>query len=563
MLAPDLARSRVIAAPLAAEAQVSVIMIFLDAERFIAEAIESVLAQDFAGWELLLVDDGSSDAGTRIAKDFARRHPARIRYLDHPGHRNRGMSASRNAGIAASRAPLVAFLDADDVWRPEKLAQQVAIMNSQPAAGMVFGNSLYWSGWTGRAEDAKRDFVRRCGPREDVLVRAPFFLLTTLHAHPHSPPSMSSVLVRRELLEQIGGFEERFTGMCEDMAFQVKAFLQAAVYYSGCCWDSYRQHADSCCAVAERRGERRAAHLSFLRWTRGYLAERAVADPQLLQAVEEALFIDMHPFLARARPGYFYRKLRERFLAQARRRLPPQTRAALRRAQRALRRPWLALVRTLRLRWLWRVRPVHDEFGCYYGTPVDRFYIERFLAGHARDVRGHVLEIGDDTYTRRYGEGRVTSGDVLHAIAGNAAATIVADLTDAPHIASNRFDCIVFTQTLQCIYDFRAALRTLHRILKPGGVLLVTIPGVAHQISREERPYWGDFWRWTTLSAERMFAEVFPAECVQIRAHGNVLTSVAFLHGLVVEELRAKDFEHDDPAYELSICIRAVKPAAP
>jgi SAM-dependent methyltransferase len=119
---------------------------------------------------------------------------------------------------------------------------------------------------------------------------------------------------------------------------------------------------------------------------------------------------------------------------------------------------------------------------------------------------------------------------------------------------------VILTQTLQCIYDFRAALRTVHRILKPGGVLLATMPGVAHQISREERPYWGDYWRWTSMAAERVFGELFPPANVRVEPRGNVLVCIALLHGLVVEEMRAADFEHDDPDYELSLGVRAVKP---
>jgi SAM-dependent methyltransferase len=211
------------------------------------------------------------------------------------------------------------------------------------------------------------------------------------------------------------------------------------------------------------------------------------------------------------------------------------------------------------LRWLWRTTPLHGEFGCYYGTPVDRIYIEEFLARHRQDIRGRVLEIGDDTYSRRFGSSQVEHVDVLHAISGNPQATIVADLTDAPHIPDAHFDCIILTQTLQCIYDFRSALATLRRILRPGGVLLVTIPGVSHQISREERPYWGDYWRWTSMAAERSFGEVFPAGSFSIETRGNVLIAMALLQGLVAEELRPQDFEAYDPEYEVSILIRAVQ----
>ena len=152
---------------------VSVIMIFLDAQRFIVEAIDSVLAQTYPAWELILVDDGSSDDSTRIARGHAELRPGQVRYVEHEGHRNLGMSASRNAGIAASRGELIAFLDSDDVYRPEKHERQVAILRSRPRAAMVYGASQYWHSPTGEAADAVLDRPRRLGVTPDTLVEPP------------------------------------------------------------------------------------------------------------------------------------------------------------------------------------------------------------------------------------------------------------------------------------------------------------------------------------------------------------------------------------------------------
>jgi SAM-dependent methyltransferase len=206
-----------------------------------------------------------------------------------------------------------------------------------------------------------------------------------------------------------------------------------------------------------------------------------------------------------------------------------------------------------------RLKPISRVFGFDRGLCIDRYYIENFLAKHAEDIRGHVLEIGDDTYTRRFGGDRVARSDVLHVQEGNPKATIVADLTCADSIPSDTFDCIIFTQTLQFIYDVRAAIRHLHRILKPGGVLLATFPGIS-QISRYDMDRWGDYWRFTTLSARMLFEEVFPSGNVTVRAYGNVLAAVAFLHGLSAEELRREELDYHDPDYELIITLRALKP---
>jgi SAM-dependent methyltransferase len=212
-----------------------------------------------------------------------------------------------------------------------------------------------------------------------------------------------------------------------------------------------------------------------------------------------------------------------------------------------------------------RLQPIGEVFGVKRGQSVDRcidrYYITAFLARHAADIHGYVLEIADDTYTRRFGGDRVQCADILHAVPGNPAATIVADLTSATDVPSERFDCIILTQTLQYIYDVRAALHTVYRLLKPGGVVLVTVPGIS-QTSRYDAEQWGEFWRFTTLSARRLFGEVFPSQGMTIQGYGNVLVALAFLHGLLIEELRREELDYHDPDYELLITIRAQKPPA-
>jgi SAM-dependent methyltransferase len=241
-------------------------------------------------------------------------------------------------------------------------------------------------------------------------------------------------------------------------------------------------------------------------------------------------------------------------LILAARRLLPVT--ARRRIVRLMRWPPVGWVRFGSLR---RLKPISRSWGSDRGLPVDRYYIEQFLAPHAADIHGRVLEIKDDLYTSRFGGGRVTTSDVLHPEEGNPAATIIADLTRGDHMRSDTFDCIVLTQTLHLIYDVRAALTTLYRILKPGGVLLATVSGIS-KISREDMDRWGHHWSFTSRSAKQLFGEFFPPEQVQVEAYGNVLSTIAFLHGLASDDLRQNELDHVDPDYEMLIAIRAVKP---
>ena len=208
-----------------------------------------------------------------------------------------------------------------------------------------------------------------------------------------------------------------------------------------------------------------------------------------------------------------------------------------------------------------RLAPISRRWGKDRGgAPIDRYYIERFLAAHAADIRGRVLEVGDDTYTRRFGADAVERRDVLHAQPGNPQATIVADLArGGDELPAAVFDCVILTQVLSVISDPGAAVRTVHRILRPGGVVLATVPGIS-QVSRWDMERWGDYWRFTTLSARRLFEAGFPPELVSVAPHGNVLASIAFLHGLAAQDLRPDELDHNDPDYQLLITVRAVRP---
>ncbi|RPI32675.1 MAG: methyltransferase domain-containing protein [Chloroflexota bacterium] len=206
-----------------------------------------------------------------------------------------------------------------------------------------------------------------------------------------------------------------------------------------------------------------------------------------------------------------------------------------------------------------RVTPISRAFGFERGRPVDRYYIESFLAENAAEIAGRVLEVGDDQYTQEFGGSRVTQADIIDLKADNPKATLIADLTQADHLGGNLFDCFIFTQTLQFLYDVRAAIGTAYRILKPGGVLLASFP-VISQICRYDMDRWGDYWRFTNASVLRLLSEQFPQEQIQVRAHGNILTAICIMHGLAAEELTSEELDYHDPDYQIVITARAVKP---
>ena len=202
------------------------------------------------------------------------------------------------------------------------------------------------------------------------------------------------------------------------------------------------------------------------------------------------------------------------------------------------------------------VRPLSTEWGFDRGTPVDRYYIERFLAAHSADIRGRTLEVKSAEYTRRFGSA-VTQADVLDLDTKNADATLIADLAVGEGIPERAFDCFVLTQTLQFIYDLHAAVVQSHRLLRPGGVLLATVPIVSRIAPRYGLTT--DYWRFTAASCSRLFGDVFGAEQVTVSTHGNVFAGVAFLRGAAVEELPRRKLDVHDPYFPILATVRAVR----
>ena len=226
-------------------------------------------------------------------------------------------------------------------------------------------------------------------------------------------------------------------------------------------------------------------------------------------------------------------------------RIRPDQRKRLRRLVRPA---WLGTIR--------RTTPLSERHGYDRGTPVDRYYIERFLEEHRRDIRGRALEIKDSVYTDRFGAD-VDRRDVLDIDAANRRATIVGDLAAADGIAADQFDCFVLTQTLQFIYNVRAAIVHAHRVLRPHGVLLVTVPA-AGRMSPEDKPSL-DYWRFTATSCSSLFGEVFGAERITVRSYGNVLTAIAFLTGMAYEELSRRELDANDENFPVILGVRAIK----
>jgi glycosyltransferase involved in cell wall biosynthesis len=303
-------------------ARVSVVINFENAALFLQEAIDSVYAQSFSDWELILVDDGSGDGSAEIARAALHRDPDRVRYVQHPGGANRGMSASRNLGAAVSAGEYLAWLDADDVWFPQKLEQQVGILDTHPRAALVYGRTQHWHSWTGAAADRERDRVSYLGVEPNTLVEPPMLLRLALESRAPTP-GPGEFLVRRSSFERAGGFENEWRTLFEDQVFLAKLYLAEPVFVCDEAWIRYRRHDQSSTRLAGADG-RNALGLQYLDWLERYLRENGIRDRPVWRALRRKRGRYKHP-----RAYALARHLRSRGVAHSTRMLASTLRKRL------------------------------------------------------------------------------------------------------------------------------------------------------------------------------------------------------------------------------------------
>ncbi|HMD37383.1 MAG TPA: trifunctional glycosyltransferase/class I SAM-dependent methyltransferase/polysaccharide deacetylase [Vicinamibacterales bacterium] len=494
--------------------RIAVIVTCRDLGRTLADALDSVARQTRRADEILVVDDRSNDIYTRQV--LARLEQQGTRVVRGDG---RGPSAARNLGARETSSDYLVWLDADDVLEPAYLDEAAARLDGDRSLEFVtcamraFGDADY--SWR---------------PSNPTFVDA-----IATGGVPHA-----STMMRRSLWARLGGFDETLSSF-ELFDFWATAFERGA---RGIVIDEpllrYRVRAGS--------GYRRSIQ------TDTYLARMRHFYGKHREAVERhgpELLVGREAFIEGQR-GY-QREL--------------ETRAASLESELAdLKRQIAGVTGELesrgraRVEWgdLRRVRPLSDRWGRDRGTAIDRHYIEAFLDRHRGDIRGRVLEVRDSAYTQRFGGDRVERCDVVDIDSANPAATIVADLRRADPIASNTYDCIILTQTLHLVDDMPAVLGECGRMLRPGGVLLLTGPSVIRV--DDERGVDGDFWRLTEASARKLFGAVFPVDGFDVSSYGSVLSCAAFLYGVSVEEMKPADLEPQDPKFPLVIAVRAVKP---
>ena len=528
----DIARA---AGTTAGHESVTVVVTTYNHARFLADALRSVSLQTRPADEVIVVDDGSSDDPREVVRSF-------------PGTRlirqeNAGLAAARNRGLHAARTRYVLFLDADDMLEPIAIAAGLACFARVPNAAFVYGAHRLVS--VDGAPLGGRCFAP-VGPEpyRDLLQGN----YVAMHA---------TVLYRRDVLLSSGQFDASLQ-RCEDYDVYLRLARDELVACHGEVVARYRKHDENMSndlpEMLRTVLSVHARHEHTVRRDPALHAAWRVGRRSWRDYYRAAMLRSVRRRLAHDQTASALRELYSALVA-----LPTSTMRALAHAgyrRLSRRRKEGRRIGRVNLGQLGSTRPVSDDFGFDRGRPIDRYYIESFLARHAVDIAGRVLEVGDDAYTRRFGSA-VVQRDVLHVHCGNPRATIVGDLSTEGTLPRGVFDCVVLTQTLHLVYDMAAALRELHAALRPGGVLLVTVPG----ITRIDRGEWGASWYWslTEHALRRLLSDSFPAARIALETHGNVYAATTFLQGLAVEEVSAAKLDVCDEAFPVLVAARAQK----
>jgi glycosyltransferase involved in cell wall biosynthesis/SAM-dependent methyltransferase len=543
---------------------VTVVITTFGQARFLADSISSAIVQTHEADDIIVVDDGSTDDLATVVANFDK-----VRLIR---QEKRGLSAARNTGLQKCVTSHILFLDADDRLLPNALEAGLDSAARCIDCAFVYGRYRIVS------EKGQLRGVQHYDPTtEDAYLLLLRRNVIGMHA---------TVLYRRDRLLEVGGFDESLHRH-EDYDLYLRIARKYPIANHPSVVAEYREHGDN---MSPEHTETLQAALAVL--ARHEIEARSAGNAGVLAAVRQG----------RASWRKFYALQELRSLRGVRGRELPS--AAIRSLLRAIRWSPTASARLLahflghrmmrvlppfvmrqgvRFMPAWVVReiervygsavtiplgsvgfgdlrrlsPVSRAFGFDRGTPVDRYYIERFLAKNAGHISGRVLEIGDNTYTRRFGGSRVDHSDILHIDYSNPCATFIGDLAHRNVLPEAIFDCIVLTQTLHLIFDVRAAIETLHRALKPGGVLLITSPG----ISPVDRGEWEATWYWSLTAAalRGLLQERFHSRDVTVEAHGNVFAATCFLYGIAVEELDKADLDVDDASFPVIVAGSATK----
>ncbi|AMM51710.1 glycosyl transferase family 2 [Rufibacter sp. DG15C] len=530
---------------------VSVIIPCYNQGHFLSKAIESIFRQTYAHTQIVVVDDGSTDQTSVVAKQYPSVH-----YLY---QENQGLPSARNSGIRHSTGDMLLFLDADDWLYPKGIESNVRRLLQQKEAAFVSGtfDAFYM--------------------QENAIKEGVVPVIDNHYAHllqGNYIGMVATVLFRRSVFEEFL-FNPSLKN-CEDYDLYLRVARKYPVLHHTDKIAVYRFHTANMSSNIPKmlKGslatlDRQKDQLQTDEERKAYLKGRTAWKKYYCRELYEHQLKEKRPLTLNAlltflqhRPQYllpYSLKANKAMVKKKVKKLIPAS--WLRYLHRNnWYRNFIPAVGEVKFGDFGSTKPFSTDFGYDRGGPIDRFYIEQFLTEKASSINGRVLEIGDNEYTLNYGQEKVTQSDILHIDESNPKATFIADISNAPHLPATAFDCLLLTQTLHLIYDVRGALSTCHRILKPGGNLLLTVPGITPIDHGEWKETW--YWAFTDKAMRKLLEEAFPGGQIEITTYGNVFAASKFLYGLGLPEVPKEKLEEHDPHYQVIVAVKATKAAA-
>lgn len=521
---------------------VSIVLPIYNGAKYIGATLDAVLGQTHQSWELLVYDDASTDDTPTVLSAYVEKAQGRMRVLRDPAGVNRGQFAGRIAGSKAARSETIALLDADDVWRPNYLERSLAawrtVTKRRSNLAFAFTPATYWY-----PDKSAPDFVQPMPDNSPRTLEPGELLPSIFDSNYMISPCPSATIIRRDVLQSMERFARAaHRNLYEDQFLWIAASSTRPIHCNDFSLMLYRQH-----------------NISFSRgWGEAAMRERSVVDERTMLREIQSQLTEVPEAVAERLSSRAAQVDAPSALSRGRAALVARTPEWLRRKVRRVEskivdrtKMWAESART-HVRD--GVEPLSYVWGFDRGTPIHRHYLESFLRASARVVKGRVLEFQNDEYASIVGGSAITKLDILHIDDTNPRATLIADLTKPNDLPSDAFDCVICTHVLHIIPDFASALRDLHRVLKPGGTLLVAVP----LISMYE-PGYSELWRFTPEGLRTALAGAFAPDRIEVAAYGNSLVSAGELRGLVAEDFSRDELAWNDPRFALEVCGRATK----
>jgi len=521
---------------------VSIIIPCFNSGKYLSECLESVLSQDYTDYEVIVVNDFSTDNTLEIACSYAEKD-ARIKIIDNSESSESGASAARNRGFKNSKGEYVVFLDSDDIWLPTALKRLVNLIEKHNEAGWVIGNCIYFDNFRYNLDSyqySKYDFEEGVYQKQEMVLK---FIRNF-----NQTPSQGAAIIKRIVVKKINGWENEFKMNYTDQAFYFKILCETRTFVTYDYFLLYRNHEESASLKAIKRGEFQKNEKIFFQWLIRNLPNYEFAErDEVSQYAENTIReIDNNDTKVLNKVSVLKTVLKKT------KKLPRKFRTL----GRVLKKNAIRIIPKKIYRHFLhqKLQPYSEVYGHDRGTEIARYYIECFLAENKELFEGNCLEFQAPTYLLKYADLEKCKINIIHIDDTNFLANIVADLTKPNTIPSNYFDCIISTHVLHMVLEKEKFLSEIYRILKPGGYILLAVPGVSMCDYS-----WNELWRFTEEGIQQLLEQHFDKDLIQVKGFGNSLVAAGQIRGLSKEEFSIKELTSYDGRFAVEICAKAQK----